>query len=337
MSDWQQHYTPPVPDSWHGRVDDPDDPLAQRWHQVVSPVDLREPAPLPAGERCFVLLGFPCDLGVTGNLGRPGTARGPRHIRSQLANLPWLAPGSVSLCDGGDVWPAGEDLATSQAALAAAVTRVVDTGGMPLVLGGGHELALGHYLGLEAAIDGTLGIVNFDAHLDLRPFARGGSSGTMFAQIAARCAEVGKRFSYGNVGAQLAANTPRLFRTAEELGAFCLLARELGGEGTEKAARTLHEFAAGVDHLYVTICADVFGSAHAPGVSSPQPFGLSPETVLELLRPLWSTGKVVGFDVAEVSPRFDADNQTAKLAAILIFALVNTLSGADRGVSAAGS
>ena len=331
MSTWPEHYAPPEPDSWRGRVDDPDDPLARRWHQVVRPVDLREPAPLPAGESSFVLLGFPCDLGVTGNLGRPGTAGGPRHIRGQLANLPWLAPESVSLCDGGDVWPVGEDLSVSQAALATAVTRVVDGGGMPLVLGGGHELALGHYRGLEAAIDGTLGIVNFDAHLDLRPFAGGGNSGTMFAQIAGRCVEGGKRFSYCNVGAQLAASTPRLFRTAEELGAVCLLARELGGAGTEAAARTLHEFAAGVDHLYVTVCADVFGSAHAPGVSSPQPFGLSPETVLELLRPLWSTGKVVGFDVAEVSPRFDADNQTAKLAAILIFALVNTLCESGRG------
>jgi formiminoglutamase len=80
-------------------------------------------------------------------------------------------------------------------------------------------------------------------------------------------------------------------------------------------------------HIYLTICADVFSSAFAPGVSAPQPFGLHPEVVLKLVKHVIQSGKVVSADIAEVSPRFDEDNQTAKLAAITIYAIINTIIG----------
>jgi formiminoglutamase len=35
---------------------------------------------------------------------------------------------------------------------------------------------------------------------------------------------------------------------------------------------------------------------------------------------------VKGFDICEVAPRFDSDNTTAKLAAVLIFAVVETMA-----------
>jgi formiminoglutamase len=47
--------------------------------------------------------------------------------------------------------------------------------------------------------------------------------------------------------------------------------------------------------------------------------------VLKLLKHVIATKKVVGFDIAEVAPRFDEDNRTAKLAAIVIFAVINSL------------
>jgi formiminoglutamase len=47
---------------------------------------------------------------------------------------------------------------------------------------------------------------------------------------------------------------------------------------------------------------------------------------LRLLNHVLASGKVVSFDFAEVSPRFDSDDNTAKLAAVFIFALVNTLA-----------
>jgi arginase family enzyme len=55
-------------------------------------------------------------------------------------------------------------------------------------------------------------------------------------------------------------------------------------------------------------------------------FGLHPETILRLLKHVLASGKVVSFDFAEVSPRFDSNDNTAKLAAVFVYALVNTLA-----------
>ena len=76
---------------------------------------------------------------------------------------------------------------------------------------------------------------------------------------------------------------------------------------------------------YVTICTDVFSSAFAPGVSATQSLGLDPEVVLPIIKHILRTRKVRGFDICEISPRFDFDNTTAKLGAVIIFAVVNTL------------
>ena len=79
------------------------------------------------------------------------------------------------------------------------------------------------------------------------------------------------------------------------------------------------------DSAYITICTDVFSSAFAPGVSATQSLGLDPEVVLPLLKHILRTRQVRGFDICEISPRFDQDNTTANLGAVLIFAVVNTM------------
>ena len=323
------HYTPPDPARWTGRVDDLDDRDAFRWHQVIECLDLSAPIGEHAARspRGFCVLGYCCDHGVELNLGRTGAEKGPQAIRTQLANLPVNFPETVRLYDGGDIHSQDGDLEGAQRALAGAVERALASGLFPVILGGGHDLAFGHYLGISQYLpsEKRLGIVNFDAHLDLRPLRPAATSGTMFTQIAADCRERGTNFSYLCVGAQKSANTVSLFRMAEELGVETVLAKDIDDADLAPVRQKLDAFLAGNDAVYVTICADVFSSAFAPGVSAPQPFGLHPETVLRLLKRVLASGKVVSLDFAEVSPRFDSDDNTAKLAAVFIFALVDTL------------
>jgi formiminoglutamase len=329
-----KYYSPGSGEAWRGRIDDEEDPEAFRWHQAVIPIDLgRDSPPLPAtGSSRFCLLGFPSDAGVERNLGRSGCGAGPAAIRGALAGLPNNFHPSAAIFDGGDVLCPDGDLEAALAVLGDVVARILGLGLFPILLGGGHEIALGHYMGLSRFVaDPPPAIVNFDAHLDLRPSRGGITSGTMFRQIAENNAENNQPFSYFCVGAQKTANTRSLFRTAEELGAGFLLAAEIDQMGFSDAARRLDRFISGQKSVYLTVCTDVFSSAFAPGVSAPQPFGIHPEIGLRLIKHVLASGKVVGFDIAEVSPRFDNDSQTAKLAAVIIYALVNTLLSGVEG------
>lgn len=326
-------YSPVARESWQGRIDDPEDRDSWRWHQCVQLIDLekqKNPVELN-GKLGFCFIGFSCDKGVEKNLGRVGTAMGPFSIRRAMSNLPVDFLDEALLFDAGNIHCLDGCLEASQEALAEAVKHILQLGLFPIVLGGGHEIAFGHYTGLsdfreQAGDTSKLGIINFDAHFDLRPYDRNGpSSGTMFRQIADRCNQRACEFAYFVLGIQKYGNTVSLFKTANALNTEYVLAKDMYPENFGKIKEQLDSFIARQNEIYLTICSDVFSSAYAPGVSAPQPFGLEPDTVMTLMKHILKSGKVISFDIAEVSPRFDEDNHTAKLASVLIYGFVNTL------------
>ena len=174
----------------------------------------------------------------------------------------------------------------------------------------------------------NLGIVSFDAHFDLRPYdkEKGGTSGTMFRQIADLCEERGDKYNYFVMGIQKHSNTQSLFDTADNLGAHYILAKDIINSDIHKIEQKLDDYIKDLDEIYITICSDVLSTAYAPGVSAPQPLGLDPEKILILLKKVLQSGKVFSFDIAEVSPRFDHDSITANMASILIYAVVTSLA-----------
>jgi formiminoglutamase len=329
-------YMPADKSVWQGRVDDPDDIDSFRWHQWVEFIDLSGdlPEPLPQGTPGFCFLGFRCDRGVVKNCGRPGAAKAPRSIRQEMANLPLRFGRQTRIFDAGDLHcshDTTDTMETAQAQLADMVEKIVSLNLFPIVLGGGHDIAFGHYNGLVRAVskrnaDARIGIINFDAHFDLRPYNKGANSGTMFLQIADKCAREKRDFSYFCVGIQKYANTISLFKKADALSAEYVLAKDIEEAAVPGILDRLDRFVERQNYIYLTLCADVFSSAYAPGVSAPQPFGLHPEKVVRPVKHILRSGKVIGFDIAEVSPRFDEDNRTAKLAAVMIFAVINTLT-----------
>ncbi len=324
-------YMPADMSLWTGRTDSKDNYDAFRWHQWMRELNLNNTGSLRfEGKLGFVLLGFCCDEGVRRNLGRTGAAKGPDAIRRELANLPCTFTQEVILFDAGNITCTNDSLEDSQAALARAVTQIRQLGFFPLILGGGHELALGHYRGhrdymiaCEQVPD--IGIINFDAHFDLRPFTNGSSSGTMFRQIAEDAGNSGWPFHYLCIGIQRFSNTLELFKTAAQYGVVHIPAEEVIGKGDWNVIEKLDVFMKSTKYIYLTICADVFSTAFAPGVSAAQPLGLHPEDVLKYIKHIFRSEKVIGFDIAEVSPRFDHDSTTASLAKVLIFSVVNTL------------
>lgn len=317
-------YRQPSLNSWDGRVDSDTDYYAFRWHQWIKPLDLKN-ADRPVGVMNIGFIGYRSDLGISLNKGRPGAVNGPDMIRKQMSNLPCMFTEDVNLYDCGDIIQESDSLEEMQSQLSEAVKKIIDLGLFPIVLGGGHELAYGHYMGLKDRYD-DIGIINLDAHLDIRPYNETSSSGTMFRQIADHCFTTRKKFKYLCLGVQKRGNTVSLFNTAKELGAMYLSARNIINDNLVDTFDTIGKFVRSTESIYLTLCTDVISSAFAPGVSAAQPLGIHPERALDLIKNIVRSQKLVAFDIAEISPRFDHDNATANLAATFIFALVNELT-----------
>lgn len=300
---------------WSGRIDP--EPDALRWHQCIQPLAV-DSAPGVA------LLGFACDEGVRRNQGRVGAAEGPTAVRRALANVAWQRQGPAY--DAGDVCCTDGDLEGAQQRLADSVCRLLETGYLPLVLGGGHEVAWASWSGLALHLASTLpkpriGIVNFDAHLDLRDPVQGPTSGTPFAQIADHCARHGWPFRYACLGLSQAANTRTLLRRAAELDVLIQEDHEIREGSLARIGAELDAFAADCDALYLTFDLDVLPAGDAPGVSAPAAHGVGLALLEPLVRRLKASGKLRLADVAELNPALDQDGRTARVAARLIHTL----------------
>ncbi|MGV3763920.1 formimidoylglutamase [Parapedobacter sp.] len=323
-------YLEPTKELWKGR-DDGDDPAVRRWHQHLKLVNLTAPTANLGNAFAIVLLGFACDEGVKRNHGRIGAAEGPSAIREALSNLPVYYP-HVDIYDAGDIICDDGDLETAQQQLALAVTKILDRGAFPILLGGGHEITYGHYCGIDMFLKGRneqhIGIINFDAHFDNRGVSTSGpTSGTGFWQIARHCKSAKADFRYLALGIQKTSNTPQLFETAHQTRTQYILAEQFDGCDHGQLDGLVERFCQLNERLYVTIDMDVFAAPYAPGVSATAYNGIRPDAVFfHCLERVLETGKVMSFDIAELNPAIDIDSRTAKLAATIIFHTVGCLS-----------
>lgn len=312
--------------TWQGRVDAEEPGPSLRWHQRVQPFDA-------AACGGIALIGFAVDAGVRRNGGRPGAAQGPAALRAALTNLPLL--GEPALFDAGDIGCVGDDLEAAQQQLSRRVAMAIEQGCLPLVLGGGHEVAWGSYQGIAAArpVGEKLLIVNLDAHFDLRRAARG-NSGTPFLQIHDHRRKRGLPFDYRVLGISRYANTEALFQRADALGVGYRLDDALQTPaGWDDAQAALAQDLAACDAVYLTLCLDMLPGACAPGVSAPAPLGIPLAFAERVVDQVMASGRVVAADIAELNPTHDRDGLTARVAARLAARVARGHAAAAAGPS----
>jgi formiminoglutamase len=306
--------TPPDMSLWLGRDDTATEgPEALRLHQCIKPWTEDSPPGV-------CLLGFSCDEGVRRNQGRVGAAEGPRALRQALANLAWSK--DQSLLDFGDVVCSDGKLEHAQEQLGSSIKTLLEQGRRPLVLGGGHETAWGSFLGLAEAFPETrIGIINLDAHFDLResPFAH---SGTPFRQIADWHRKRSRPLQYRCYGIAEPANTAPLFRTAEELGVVWRADWNLARWDRGQVVGDVMAFAGSVDVLYLSVDLDVLPGWIMPAVSAPAAFGVAIDTIETIVEQVATTGKLAVADVVEFNPAYDPDGLAARVAARLVWRLM---------------
>ena len=276
----------------------------QYWHQDILVSDIED---LHNNNKTDIgIIGYVCDEGVKRNQGRIGARKGPKSVRNKLGKLP-IHFENKKITDFGDVICIDENLEDCQKALSITIHKLITNGVLPIAIGGGHDIAYGNFSGIKEALKhvskNKVGIINFDAHFDLRAVETQPNSGTPFHQILSENTNV----SYFAIGIQQQANTKKLFEIAAKKNVSHVSNFDCETFSIKKA-----------DYLYITIDLDGFSAAYAPGVSAPSTLGLTPSFVYTVLAFLFQSKKVISCDIAELNPDFDVDDSTAGLAARLV-------------------
>jgi formiminoglutamase len=307
--------------NWLGRHSD----SQLYWHelvQLVADMQIKE-----GQDPKVALLGYAVEAGVIRNGGRSGAKDGPDSIRNMLGPLANHLNDAVSVYDYGNIVVEDDDLDAAQLLMRDTIYACLQENHLPVILGGGHDAAYPHYLGIQKYLETTgqtVGIINFDAHFDLRPLIDGkGHSGSPFFQIAN---QFSNSFNYLVLGIQKASNPKTLFETASSLHCNFLEIEQFNIAHWDQVKNSITDFIGSVDKVYVSIDLDGFSSAYAPGVSAPSPLGFTPEIVWKALDVIIQSNKLLSVDIVELNPTFDPDNATARLGARCLEHIVSAQS-----------
>ena len=291
----------------------PDDPRC--GHFIAQPTETPE----------HVLIGFGSDEGVKRNGGRPGAAEAPDLIRAALHKLTpdpthYEAHTRVleNTIDAGNV-PCTGRLEEDQEALGQEVGRWLKQGVRPIILGGGHETAYGHFLGYVEA-NQPVHIMNVDAHADVRPLKNGQAhSGSPFRQALEHDSGLCNHYSVYGLARWSTAKAHLDY--LERGNASYSWDHEVTREGFDQV------FDAMQHTTMLTLDMDAVSAQEAPGVSAPAVHGLPLDTVSHACFLAGQSARVWSFDIVEVNPRFDLDQRTIKSAALCVW---HFLAGASQ-------
>jgi formimidoylglutamase len=276
------------------------------------------------------LLGLPDDLGVRLNSGRVGARGGPSAFRAALSRFGVAWDGlagramDVGIFDAGDVEPApGEDAAAlfeTHRRVESAVGYLHEQGLISICIGGGHDLSLPAITAFSRHVGQPVGGINLDAHLDVRERV---GSGMAFRRLIETERLDPRRFAEVGLG-----------RFSNEPGDIAWLQ---GQGATLVYADSVLDLGLNVPHVFGVSCAqgpaflsidlDSLDQSAAPGVSAPNPLGVSVRAAARLAEAAGARASILHFDLMELNPGHDLDSRTARSAVLLFLYFVAGLAG----------
>lgn len=272
------------------------------------------------GPEAVTLWGYPDDEGIRANGGRPGAALAPEQIRRCLYRMTpgrsW--PRTCWVRDQGD-WMISELSLEDRAELLrqAVAAHHQERKSFLVTLGGGHDYGFPDGAGfLEAFRTGSKRplILNFDAHLDVRPLDRGITSGTPFRRLLESYRD---EFDFIEVGIQNHCNSPFHWEWALQNGASVVGLEEILRHGLLESLREVIE-PDPQRPVFLSLDVDVLRSSEAPGCSAPNASGIGVRDLQMLWPWLFANFDVKGLGIYETSPPLDVDNRTSRVAALMI-------------------
>jgi formiminoglutamase len=269
-----------------------DDPAFRRWATCF--VD-------KAAEKSVLMRGLANDSGVYANLGRAGSAKGPDAFRKVFYRMSAMC--DVSIVDLGDFSPVSTGSVLDYHNWVRA-NGPKENYSLITSIGGGHDWA---------AVDFDLPemqIVHIDTHLDVRPYiADKFHSGMPFRYLAEKGAKI------WCFGAQRELHSAEHWDYAESKFKGLYSLDELEENPAHAFDRCFTEIDA-QKPLGLSIDLDAFPQAVSPGVSAPNPRGISLTHVTRIIDAVAKNLSHVG--IYELNPTFDKDEQTARVGAYLL-------------------
>lgn len=304
-------------------------------------------APQTEAQLKFGFLGVPYDASTS--IANPGARFAPAALREQFklllakrvvdARVADMDRGeivnlsAVEVADFGDVALSFYDHEKAVAQVTNAVREVIDSGFIPLVIGGDHGVTFPAFRALHETARGKLGMIQLDAHCDMLDFSEkqgsiSGSSGM------ARSLELGRLRGKNMVQVGLRGfATTQQWGVGVKYGVRRILAPEFEEMGALAAAKQSLTWArAGTEKIYLTVDIDAVNPGEAPGTGWPEPGGLTVQQLFDFVRYL--APFVDALDIAELNPVYDsAAKQTTVMCARLLFDFVTAKTRARAPVA----
>ena len=272
------------------------------------------------------VLGAPFDFGCQW---RSGARMGPRAIREASTlfsfghagaydhedDVTYLDPAKVTIVDIGDADIVHTDTMKSHANIEFGVRKILEAGALPVVLGGDHSINIPCINAFDD--QEPIHVVQIDAHLDFvdeRHGVRYGHGNPM-----RRAAEKPYVTGLSQIGIRNVSSTAKDgYADARAMGSDIQSVRQFRKMGVDGMLARIPEGA----RYYVTIDIDAFDPSIAPGTGTPSHGGFIYYEVLELMAGLAKRGDIVGLDLVEVAPDYDATSSTQILAAQLLMNII---------------
>ncbi len=285
------------------------------------------------------VLGAPFDMGTTY---RAGCRFGPQAIRrisalydSYSVDMAVDLEEELDLVDLGDVFVIPSNLEKSFDQIDRAVSWVVSEGVFPVVLGGDHSIGYPDVRAIAPHIDGRVGIIHLDRHLDIqeRDMDERMHTTPWFHATNIENAPPANLVQMGIGGWY--GSRPGV-KVARDRRTTVLTITDIEEVGVERAAEVALEVAwKDADAVFLSFDIDSVDAGFVPGTGSPEPGGLLPREALKLLRLIAREG-ICGMEVVEVAPPYDVSDMTAQLACRAVMDVLGTLVaegklGARRG------
>ena len=319
--------------------------MSDHFFQPVSGMDLPRFAGiptfmrlphLPRGDTRWAdvdvgIIGVPWDSGTTN---RPGPRHGPRQLRDASTmiraehGVSGVRPFEAMNCaDLGDVGPNPADIQDSMQRITAFYKDVIAAGILPLTAGGDHLSSLP--ILRAVAEKAPVGMIHFDSHTDLFHSYFDGTMYTHGTPFRRACEEGlldPKRVIQIGIRGTQYDSEDRDFAKAE--GIRIVPIEEFHARGPEDVMAEAREIA-GTGATYLSYDIDFVDPTFAPGTGTPEVGGPNSYQALQVVRGL-SGVNIVGADLVEVSPPFDASGGTAFLGVSIMFEMLCPIA-AGRG------